>query len=34
MYMQNRTRLIVKESKLVVTKGKREAGRNKLGIWD
>ena len=32
MYMQNRNRLTDIENKLVVIKGKREAGRNKLGV--
>ena len=32
MYMQNRNRLTDIENKLVVTKGEREGGRNKLGV--
>ena len=34
MYMQNRNRLTDMENKLVVTKGKRERGRDKKGVWD
>ena len=32
MYMQNRNRLPDIENKLVVTKGKREVARDKLGV--
>ena len=32
--MQNRNRLTDTESKLVVTKGERGGGRDKLGVWD
>ena len=34
MYMQNRNRLTDIENKLVVTKGEREGGKDKLGVWD
>ena len=34
MYMQNRNRLTDMENKLVVTKGKGEKERDKLGVWD
>ena len=34
MYMQNRNRLTDIENKLLVTKGEREGGRGKLGVWD
>ena len=30
----NRNRLADKENKLVVTKGEREWGKDKLGVWD
>ena len=33
MYKRNRNRLTVIENKLVVTKGEREGGRDKLGVW-
>ena len=32
--MQHRNRLIDIENKLVVTKGKRLGGKDKLGVWD
>ena len=32
--MQNRNRLTDIENKLVVTKGEREGGRGKIGVWD
>ena len=31
--MQKKTRLTDIENKLTVTKGERESGRDKLGIW-
>ena len=31
--MQNRNKLTDTENKFVVTKGEREGGRDKLGIW-
>ena len=34
MNMQNGKRLTDIENKLVVTKGEREWGREKLGLWD
>ena len=34
MYMQNRKRLTDTENKTVVTKGEREVGKDKLGVWD
>ena len=33
-YLQNRNRLTDTENKLIVTKEKRGAGRDKLGVWD
>ena len=33
MYMQNRNRLTDMENKVVVTKGDREGGNDKLGVW-
>ena len=33
-YLQNRNRLADIENKLMVTKGEREVGRDKLGVWD
>ena len=32
--MKNRNRLTDKENKLVITKGEREVGRDRLGVWD
>ena len=34
MYIQNRNRLMNTENKLMVTKGEREGGGDKLGVWD
>ena len=34
MYVQNRNRLTDIENKLVITKGEREWGREKLRVWD
>ena len=34
MYIQKRNRLTDTENKLVVTKGEREGGRDKLKVWD
>ena len=34
MYTQNRNRFTDKEDKLVATKGEKEEGRDKLGVWD
>ena len=34
MYIQNRSRNTDLENKLVNTKGDREGGRDKLGVWD
>ena len=34
MNMQNRNRITLMENKLVVTKGEREVGRDKLRVWD
>ena len=33
-YLQNRNRLTDIENKLMVTKGERCGGRDKLGVWD
>ena len=33
MYIQNRNRLTDIENKFMVTKGEREGGRDKLGVW-
>ena len=33
-YLQNRNRLTDIENKLMVTKGERQEGRDKLGVWD
>ena len=34
MYIKNRNRLTDIEIKFVVTKGVREGGRDKLGVWN
>ena len=34
LYIYNRNRLTNIENKFVVTKGGRERGKDKLGIWD
>ena len=34
IYTQNRNRLREMENEFVVTKGEKEAGRDKLGVWD
>ena len=34
MYTQNRNTVTDTENNLVVTKGRRNTGRKKLGVWD
>ena len=34
MYTQNRNTVTDTENSLGITKGRRDAGRNKLGVWD
>ena len=34
IYIQNRSRLADIENKLLVTKGERDKGKDKLGVWD